>query len=104
MYTSFWFQCLKFRLGGGGGGWSGPTLIIWGPRNINPALSKPKYFIKYLTIIRLRLGDYRGIFAETKSRWIFPPIITEPEANNCFSIFVFLGTEFILISLISLSE
>jgi hypothetical protein len=26
----------------------------------------------YLTIIRWRLGDYRGIFAETKSRWIFP--------------------------------
>ena len=28
----------------------------------------------YLTIIRLRLSDYRS------------PLITEPEANNCFSI------------------
>ena len=26
----------------------------------------------YLTIIRRRRGDYRRIFAETKSRWIFP--------------------------------
>jgi hypothetical protein len=42
------------------------------------------YIYIYLTIIRPRRGDYRGIFAET---------------NNCFSIF----TEFILISLISLS-
>jgi hypothetical protein len=33
----------------------------------------------------------------------YSPIITESEANNCFSIFVFFGTEFILISLISLS-
>jgi hypothetical protein len=24
------------------------------------------------TIIRLRLGDYRGIFTSTSSRWIFP--------------------------------
>ena len=47
---------------------------------------------KHLTIIRRRRRDYRGIF---------PDIITEPEANNCFSIFkhksfVFFGTEFIL--------
>ena len=27
---------------------------------------------EYLTIIRRRRGDYRGIFTETKSRWIFP--------------------------------
>jgi hypothetical protein len=30
------------------------------------------YKSQYLTIIRRRRGDYRGIFAETKSRWIFP--------------------------------
>ena len=24
------------------------------------------------TIIRLRLGDFRGIFTSTSSRWIFP--------------------------------
>ena len=50
-------------------------------------------------------GDYRGIFAEGKviigeysprrSRGEYSPIITEPDANNCFSIFtqsfVFLG-------------
>ena len=50
-------------------------------------------FICYLTIIRRRRGD--------------SPIITEPEANNCFSIFtqafVSFETEFILISLIFLS-
>ena len=60
---------------------------------------------RYLTIIRRRRGDYRGIFAGTKSR--YSPIITEPEANNCFSIFeqafCVFGTEFILILRISLS-
>ena len=30
------------------------------------------------TIIRLRLGDFRGKFTETKS------IITSPSANNCY--------------------
>jgi hypothetical protein len=40
---------------------------------------------EYLTIIRRRRGDYRWIFTETKARWIFT-VITEPEANNCFSI------------------
>ena len=30
---------------------------------------------------------YWGIFAEMKSKWISPDIITEPEANNCFSIY-----------------
>ena len=58
---------------------------------------------KYLTIIRRRRGDYREIFAPRRSPGEYSPIITEPEANNCFSIFVFFGTEFILISLISLS-
>jgi hypothetical protein len=42
-----------------------------------------------------------------RSRGEYSPIITEPEANNCFSTltksFVLFGTEFILISLISLS-
>ena len=28
--------------------------------------------LQHLTIIRRRRGDYRGIFTETKSRWIFP--------------------------------
>ena len=35
------------------------------------------------TIIRLRLGDYRGIFTSTSSQRIFPDIITSPLANNC---------------------
>jgi hypothetical protein len=42
------------------------------------------------TIIRLRLGDYRGIFTSTSSRRIFPEVqrseknlvITEPELKN----------------------
>ena len=48
-----------------------------------------------------------GEYSPRRSRGEYSPIITEPEANNCFSIFtqVFcvFGTEFILISLISLS-
>ena len=48
-----------------------------------------------------------GEYSPKRSRGEYSPIINEPEANNCFSIFtqVFcvLGTEFILISLISLS-
>jgi hypothetical protein len=44
-----------------------------------------------------------GEYSPRRSRGAYSPIITEPEANNCFSIFVFFGTEFILISLISLS-
>ena len=47
-----------------------------------------------------------GEYSPRRSRGEYSPIITEPEANNCFSIFtqVFcdFGTEFILISLISL--
>jgi mRNA-degrading endonuclease RelE of RelBE toxin-antitoxin system len=35
------------------------------------------------TIIRLRLGDYRGIFTSISSRRIFPKIVTSPSANNC---------------------
>ena len=44
-----------------------------------------------------------GEYSPGRSRGEYSPIITEPEANNCFSIFVFFWTEFILISLISLS-
>ena len=44
-----------------------------------------------------------GEYSPRRSRGEYSPIITEPEANNCFSIFVFFGTEFILILLISLS-
>jgi hypothetical protein len=40
----------------------------------------------YLTIIRRRWGDYRGIFTPRRSRGEYSPIIIEPEANNCFSI------------------
>ena len=43
-----------------------------------------------------------GEYSPRRSRGEYSPIITKPEANNCFSIFVFFGTEFILISLISL--
>ena len=55
------------------------------------------------------IGEYspRRSRGEYKEYSEYSPIITEPEANNCFSIFtqVFcvFGTEFILISLISLS-
>ena len=48
-----------------------------------------------------------GKYSPRRSRGEYSTIITEPEANNCFSIFtqafVFFETEFILISLISLS-
>jgi hypothetical protein len=48
-----------------------------------------------------------GEYSPRGSRGEYSPLITEPEANNCFSIFtqafVFFETEFILISLISLS-
>jgi NADH:ubiquinone oxidoreductase subunit 3 (subunit A) len=48
-----------------------------------------------------------GEYSPRRSRGDHSPIITEPEANNCFSIFtqVFcvFGPEFVLISLISLS-
>ena len=48
-----------------------------------------------------------GEYSPRRSRGEYSPIITEPEANNCFSIFtqafMFFQTEFILISLISLS-
>ena len=48
-----------------------------------------------------------GEYSPRRSRGEYSPIITEPEANNCFSIFtqafMFFETEFILISLISLS-
>ena len=39
---------------------------------------------KHLSIIRRRRGDYRGIFTEPEAN---NRGITEPEANNCFSIF-----------------
>ena len=52
-------------------------------------------------------------YSPRRSQGEYSPIITEPEANNCFSnftrllyfykSFVVFGTEFILISLISLS-
>jgi hypothetical protein len=41
--------------------------------------------IQYLTIIRRRRGDYRGIFAEVEGQ--YSSIIAEPEANNSVSIF-----------------
>jgi hypothetical protein len=48
-----------------------------------------------------------GEYLPRQSHGEYSPIITEPEANNCFSIFtqafVFFETEFILILLISLS-
>jgi hypothetical protein len=37
-------------------------------RLITPLFWSWRYNGKYLTIIRRRRGDYRGIFAETKSR------------------------------------
>ena len=44
-----------------------------------------------------------GEYSPRRSRGKYSPIITEPKANNCFSIFtqvfVFFETEFILISL-----
>jgi hypothetical protein len=41
----------------------------------------------YLTIIRRRRGDIIGEYSPRRSRGEYSPIITEPEANNCFSIF-----------------
>ena len=43
--------------------------------------------IVYLTIIRRRRGDYRGEYSPRRSRGEYSPKITEPEANNCVSIF-----------------
>ena len=48
-----------------------------------------------------------GEYSPRRSRGEYSLVITEPEANNCFSnlhkSFVFFGTEFILILLICLS-
>jgi hypothetical protein len=42
--------------------------------------------VHYLTIIRQRRGDYRE-HSPRRNRGEYSPIITEPEANDCFSIF-----------------
>jgi hypothetical protein len=59
-------------------------------------------------IIRLEGEVIIGEYSPRRSRGEYSPIITEPEANNCFSIFtqafVFFETEFILISLIFLCQ